>query len=155
MGPPAPATWDPGQFLYVDVDELTRPGHLEAPDGGAGQAVEMVEPVEPVAHKNPVHRRGRHVDNPGDPSRPEAPLGAQCSDPALSRSLGLGRATTRPRRAILEASDPFHLVAAPPDIGPIPRDPHRGGCMGDRPAAFDTPTGHESTGRGELSVTVH
>lgn len=45
------------------------------------------------------------------------------------------------------------LVAAPPDVGPVPRYPHRRRRVSNRPTSVDPLTQPESSLRGEWSIT--
>ena len=76
----------------------------------------------------------------GDAGRARVPGLPQCHDPTLDATPWSGGDTVRSTRAILESGNAFFLVAAPPDIGPVPRDPHRRGRVGDGPATFDALT---------------
>ena len=81
---------------------------------------------------------------------PESPLLAQRQDPTLGAGLGLRRTAMGPTRTVLEAGEAFFLVAAPPDIGPVPRDPHGRRGMSHGPTTFDALAEQQSTLRGSV-----
>jgi hypothetical protein len=155
MDAPTSTFGNPTQFLDVEMDELARSGHLDAPDGDPRGPVEVVKAVELMAHQHPMHRRGWSSHNASDAGRAEAPVLAQGDDAAFDGRTGPIRGAVRTAGAILETDQAFVLVAAPPDVGPIPRNTHGRGRMGDRPAGLDALAEQESTSRGQASVTVH
>jgi hypothetical protein len=58
--------WDLAQLLHVDVDQLAGTGSFIAADRCRGLAVQVREPVEIVAAKHPVDRRGRQAQVDGE-----------------------------------------------------------------------------------------
>src|SRR5690606_11220685 len=54
-----------GELLHVDVDQLAATGRLDPADHPTGRAVQPGQPVDAVADQDPVHRRGRNTDDPG------------------------------------------------------------------------------------------
>jgi len=88
MGSPAAAGRDPAEFLDVDMDQLTGPGHDNAPDRFSGHTVEVIEPVEAMTHQDAVHRGGWHVDDAGDPSWAKSSTATQHHDAALTAGVG-------------------------------------------------------------------
>ena len=87
--------------------------------------------------------------------RAELMAPAQLDHPSLHLGRGLGRASSGPTRAILEARLSGLLVATPPLVSGLAGDPHRLGRSGHRPALLDHPAEPQSTLRGQRSVTVH
>jgi hypothetical protein len=49
----------------------------------------VVETVEAVTDQHPMHRGGRHVQDPSDPTGTERSTTSQRDDPALLGELGL------------------------------------------------------------------
>src|ERR671910_1591755 len=152
---PATASGDAAQFLDVDVHELAGVAHLHPTDRRPGYPIEVIESVEAVTEQNRVHRRGRQSHDPRDPSRAQPSLAAQLNDAPFSGRLRACRAPMWAAGAVLEPRHPLGLVAAPPDIGPVPGDPHRPGRVSNRPAGLDPLTQQQSTSRSQTSVTVH
>jgi len=154
VGSPAATAWDAAQLLDVEVDQLARAGHLHAPDRFPRRPVEVVEPVDAMTGQDGVHGGGGDLDDARDAGRAKAPRAAQVQDAPLHRCLGPGGLSTRAAGTVLQAGWAFDLVAAPPDIGAVPGDPHRRRGVGDRPTSVDPLAQQQSTGRRQTSVTV-
>lgn len=120
-----------------------------------GRPVGTVEAVELMTNQDTVHSRGWSSHDASDAGRAEAPVLAQGDNAAFDGRTGPIRGAVRTAGAILETGAALVLVAAPPDVGPIPRNTHGRCRMGDRPAGLDAPAEQESTSRGQASVTVH
>jgi hypothetical protein len=88
--PPAPIR-DVAQLLHIHMDQVPGVGVFVAAHRFPGGAVEMGEPVDPTGHQDPVHRRGRHPEDRGDPDRSQALFPAQVHDLAQHRDRGRGR----------------------------------------------------------------
>ena len=111
------AVGDPGQLLHVDVDQLAATARLDPADHPPGRPVHPPQPVHAVADQDPMHRRGRHPDDPGQAGRTQPAGLAQRHDPPLDPGRGLMRTRPRPTRAIPEPVDALVAVAAPTTCG--------------------------------------
>lgn len=67
----APARWDPGEFLHVDVDQLAAAAGLDAADHPSDRTVHPRQPVHPVPDQDPMDRRRRDPDDAGETGRAE------------------------------------------------------------------------------------
>jgi len=154
VSPPAPSLGDAAQLLDVDVDELARAVHLVAADRGPRHLVEVVEPVQPVAHQHPVHRRRLQAADAGDARRPQARFWRSVTTRRSIEALVLvGHRFGRDERSSSPAgpsSDSGATRRRPgPSRSPWPL-PH-----GPPAAAFDPLAQEQSTLWGQASVTVH
>src|SRR5690606_18987679 len=76
-------------------------------------------------------------------------------DPPFHSGRRPMRAADRPAGAVLQPSDAFVLVAAPPLMRALAGDVHRLRRRGHAPAGLDALTQPETTLRGERGITVH
>ena len=146
---------DAGQLLDVDVDQLTGTHGVDPTHDPPGGAVHPGQPVEAVADQDPMHRRGRHAHDPGQPGWSEPAGLAQRHDAPLEPGRGLVRTGVRAAGAVHQARLAGVLVAAPPLVGALPGDVHRLRRGGNRPALDDAVTKPKPAFGSERSVTVH
>ena len=149
---------DAGLLLDVHVDELAQMGGLDAPDDPSTSTVEVREPAHPVASEDPV-QCGRWGPRPWRQSGgTELVASAQLDHLALDLGRGLGRAMSRPARAIRQARISGLLIATPPLVGGLTGDP-KGLCRcGDGPPVLDQATEPESwasTGLTDIHLQGH
>src|SRR5581483_7894732 len=71
VSPPATAGRDLGEFLDVDVDQVTGTGVLVAANGPPAGAVHVRQPVGVMTAEHGIDRRGGEFETAGDPSRSE------------------------------------------------------------------------------------
>ena len=90
-----PAIGDAPALLHVEVEELAWPLALVAHDL-AGDAVEVVEAIEPPSTEDRVDRRGGQLQSPGDVVWPPALLAADAADPLLQCAFRLRRTVPGP-----------------------------------------------------------
>jgi len=88
---PAAAVAEPAEFLDVDVDQFTGAVAFVAAHPVAGRPVQPGQPVQAVAGQHGVHGGGRHVQDRGQPPRPELAAGTQLAHPRLLLGRGLVR----------------------------------------------------------------
>src|SRR5690606_12036453 len=148
------AWWHPGELLDVDVDQLAAAGGLDAAHRPPRRAVHPCQPVQPVTHQHPVHRRSRHPDDPRETCRAESAGLAQRDDAPLHPGRGLMRTRPRPAGTVLEPGETLVAVAAPPLVRALPGDVHRLRGSSDGPTRFDALTEPAAALHGEGSVTV-
>jgi hypothetical protein len=152
---PTPTWRDLGLFLDVDMDQLARVAGFNPAHDASATTLEVRQARHPMA--GPDRVKGR-CGNPGalaETGRADLVTSTQLDDPALRFCWGLGRTASGAARAVLEGWSAPRLVATPPLMGGLARDPHRLSSRSDRPAVFDQTAQAESTLRGKRSVTVH
>ena len=91
MDPPAPAVGNAGEFLDVDVDQLTRTVTLIADHRRLGGSVPSVESAKTFGGEDLLHRRTGPADLKADVCSAPTTLLAKLDDPAatlLRRGLG-------------------------------------------------------------------
>lgn len=69
---PSSAVRDTGQFLHIDMQQLSRPGPFITPDRSPGGPIDPIETVQPHPAQHLVDRRTRDPRHPRDPMRPPA-----------------------------------------------------------------------------------
>ena len=155
MRAPAAAFGDPAQFLDVDVDELTGPGHDHPPDRRPCRPVEVIETVELMADQHAMHRRSMLTDDPRDPRRPLPGRDPQPDDASLHRRLRPVRAVVRSTRTVLEPRETFGLEASPPHIRAVAEMPiDAAACATGQPAAMRSQSRSRPSGvKGALRCT--
>src|SRR5690606_3270949 len=148
------AWWHPGELLDVDVDQLAAAGGLDAAHRPPRRAAHPCQPVQPVTHQHPVHRRSRHPDDPGETCPAETAGLAQRDEAPLHPGRGLRRTRPRPAGTVLEPGESLVAIAAPPLVRALPGDVHRLRGSSDGPTRFDALTEPAAALHGEGSVTV-
>jgi hypothetical protein len=93
--PPAPVA-QPPELLHIDVHQLAWPFAFVTAHRLARRPVQPSQRRLTSAVQHPVHRRGVHAHDPGDPRRPEPPRPAQPQHLGLDRRCGPSRARPRP-----------------------------------------------------------
>jgi len=83
MSSPSATTWDPTEFLDVDVDQRAGMVVFIAADHSPGLSVESVEPVQATTDQHAMHRGAGLVEMSRDPVGSPPPRPSQLHDPSL------------------------------------------------------------------------
>jgi hypothetical protein len=84
--PPAATARDRGEFLHIDVDQLTRPFPFVTPHRlSVGGPVAAIESRAPFGAQNALHRRRRDADLERDAVRAPTAFPAQPQDLSMHR----------------------------------------------------------------------
>ena len=111
---PAPARGDLRDFLDVEMHQLPRRRSLIAADHPPSRAVDDVQPVQPVAAKDPPHCRSRHPGARRQIHRAPLRAAPQPADPLLGAGVGAPRRPARQRAAVRQPAIAVLEPAAPP-----------------------------------------
>ena len=128
---------------------------LDPAYAAARSALEVRKARHPVASPDGMEGGRRHPRLVGQARCPLLAAPPQGDHSALYLGRGLGRASSRPARAVLECGPTTCFITPPPLMGGLAGDPHGLSRRSDRPTVFDQTAQAESTLRGERSVTVH
>jgi hypothetical protein len=128
---------------------------LDASDDPTRPSLEIKEPRHTVAGPDFVRARRRDSGSLGQSGRTDLVTAAERDNASFRLGRGLGRATSRSAGAVEKAGVTGLLVAAPPLMRGLARDPKGLGGTGHGPTVLDQTTQAKSTLRGQWSVTVH